>query len=341
MATSCKPIVAAVDTIPSTTTVPSNTVSPYPTITNTIIPTATAIPTKTSIPTSTVTPISLYDIKLQVFHDYNGNGALEEGEPLLSGIVVSSMGNECVTEANGTCILIGFPVGEYQINISDPRRIFRFILLSNEVVLMMDSALDFLVTDSEENSILIPLGVGFHTLPFSCDEDSEPLGYYDHDKREGFSRNYLGEHTSIWNYPLRIRGTDDGHTGLDYLLDMRVPIYASAPGRVIEAKDVQVTGRTPQKFIVIDHGYGIYPRLSSYHHLSEINVERWDEVVRGQQIGLSGISGSTWPHLHFAIITGERFERTDYGYPIDVYRDELDERALGYWTVDNLPQCLP
>ena len=65
-----------------------------------ITPTATKlpspVPTKTSLSTPTATPI-LKNITFIVFHDYNGNGELDEasGEPLLANVTISSSDISC------------------------------------------------------------------------------------------------------------------------------------------------------------------------------------------------------------------------------------------------------
>ena len=51
--------------------------------------------------------------------------------------------------------------------------------------------------------------------------------------------------------------------------------------------------------LVIEHGWGV---SSSYFHLSELQVATGDNVVRGQQIALTGATGRvTGPHLHWGV----------------------------------------
>ena len=53
------------------------------------------------------------------------------------------------------------------------------------------------------------------------------------------------------------------------------------------------------KHVVIDHGFG-YETL--YAHLSTMNLEVGDLVVRGDRVGALGNTGrSSGPHLHYTI----------------------------------------
>lgn len=109
------------------------------------------------------------------------------------------------------------------------------------------------------------------------------------------------------------------HKGMDFTCDKKTPVYATADGVVENAKWMSGYGYT----VVIDHGYG-YKTL--YAHLLDQNflVENGQEVVRGEQIALSGNSGkSTGPHLHYEVI----FKGSNVN-PINYYFMDLD--ADGY-----------
>ena len=85
------------------------------------------------------------------------------------------------------------------------------------------------------------------------------------------------------------------HDGVDLPAWYGTPIYATAPGRVIEAGWSNVFGR----YVKIDHGFG-YQTL--YGHMSRIAVKRGQYVGRGQAIGYVGSSGrSTGPHVHYSV----------------------------------------
>ena len=85
------------------------------------------------------------------------------------------------------------------------------------------------------------------------------------------------------------------HDGLDLPAWYGTRIYATAPGRVVEAGWSRIFGR----YVKIDHGYG-YQTL--YGHMSRIAVRRGQYVKRGQVIGYVGSTGrSTGPHVHYSV----------------------------------------
>ncbi len=90
------------------------------------------------------------------------------------------------------------------------------------------------------------------------------------------------------------------HFGIDYGCGSNAPIMAPAAGKVVFAKNRQVSGLT----VVLDHGGGVY---SLYYHLSSIDAKIDSYVSAGDQLGLSGATGlATGPHLHWEIrVAGE------------------------------------
>ncbi|MBO4235248.1 MAG: M23 family metallopeptidase, partial [Firmicutes bacterium] len=90
-------------------------------------------------------------------------------------------------------------------------------------------------------------------------------------------------------------GSSD-HKGIDIAAEEGTEIIASEGGNVISAEYVSGYGN----LVVISHEDGLETR---YGHMSEINVEIGQSVVRGQQIGLVGSTGdSSGPHLHFEVL---------------------------------------
>jgi len=85
------------------------------------------------------------------------------------------------------------------------------------------------------------------------------------------------------------------HDGIDLPAWYGSSIYATAPGKVVEAGWSNIYG----KYVKIDHGYG-YQTL--YGHMSKILVERGETVERDQVIGKVGSTGrSTGPHVHYSV----------------------------------------
>lgn len=90
-------------------------------------------------------------------------------------------------------------------------------------------------------------------------------------------------------------GEQDRHEGLDISADKGSPVFATANGTVTTAASSGAYGN----LIVLDHGYGLETR---YGHLSAFRVKAGQQVQRGEQIGLVGMTGrATSPHLHYEV----------------------------------------
>lgn len=154
----------------------------------------------------------------------------------------------------------------------------------------------------------VPPGGGFG-LPVACPADiaCTVQNYVDHDPGPGWRDHNCG--------PLSY----DGHRGVDIriptLIEMRrgVPVVAAAEGKVLIARDGQPDlmmqdtgpGKTREgrngNWVAVQHEGGW---VTTYAHLRQgsVAVQDGDEVARGQQLGLIGLSGnSDFPHVHFAV----------------------------------------
>ncbi len=86
------------------------------------------------------------------------------------------------------------------------------------------------------------------------------------------------------------------HSGLDVKVERRTPIKASAHGVVLAVGDYFFNGRT----VFVDHGNGL---ITLYCHLDRIDVQPGEAVRKGQQLGLSGMTGrASGPHLHWSVV---------------------------------------
>lgn len=98
------------------------------------------------------------------------------------------------------------------------------------------------------------------------------------------------------------------HKAIDIAASSGSPVYAAEDGTVSYVQiwdgSYDTTGMTSYGHMVeIRHADG---NTTLYAHLSEINVQQGEKVVRGQRIGRVGSTGnSTGPHLHFEVITSE------------------------------------
>lgn len=91
-------------------------------------------------------------------------------------------------------------------------------------------------------------------------------------------------------------GKEAMHEGVDFVVPVGTPVYASAGGIVTYAA---LNHSGYGNMVEIDHGNGIITR---YAHNSKLLVKVGQMVKRGQEISLSGDTGrSTGPHLHFEV----------------------------------------
>lgn len=126
-----------------------------------------------------------------------------------------------------------------------------------------------------------------------------------------------GAHSGSLRYPTNSRRVSAGypnyssgryHGGVDFPVPKGSPIYASASGTVIIAKNLNYSYG---HYLVVDHGNGL---STLYAHNSKLLVGVGDHVNKGQVIARSGSTGnSTGPHCHFEVrVNGTRVNPFNY-----------------------------
>ncbi|GAF27404.1 membrane proteins related to metalloendopeptidases [Moorella thermoacetica Y72] len=92
-----------------------------------------------------------------------------------------------------------------------------------------------------------------------------------------------------------VRGGSSFHTGVDIAAPMGTPVHAAADGVVAVAGWMGNFGNA----VYIQHAGDM---VTIYAHLSQIAVQRGQQVKAGEVIAYSGSTGkSTGPHLHFEV----------------------------------------
>ena len=86
------------------------------------------------------------------------------------------------------------------------------------------------------------------------------------------------------------------HRGVDVASPKGTPVGAMLDGVVtVASSDMYFTGGT----VMVDHGHGVQ---SLYAHLSSIDVEVGEILIKGDQLGRIGATGrATGPHLHLSL----------------------------------------
>ena len=148
------------------------------------------------------------------------------------------------------------------------------------------------------------LAVDDYTLPF-YDSDVTLLYGVDRDPRIGVQLDYTGK--TWFDADPHAGRVYDNHTGLDYPMPLRSQVAAAKAGVVADTEGGYGTQQFGSfgNFVRVRHHDG---RHTLYYHLASredggIAVAFDEEVVFGQQVGLSGCSGQCFgPHLHFEVL---------------------------------------
>ena len=199
----------------------------------------------------------------------------------------------------------------------------------------------------------IGLMQGYLTYPYSSEESLliQVIQGFDHDGRIGHVIDYLGNTTLTST--IYKSGTSDAHIGWDFGLPIKSFVLSMNEGSFDEWQSKTGNGisinssvRTSLTFQKDEH-----PPTTVYGHLYNSLVKKGQQIYRGQVIGLSGMSGTKWAHLHIDFLNGKSnpVDQDDYipgGYQKDPYAvvdsnvsvNFPEIEIFSYWTVFNLPQ---
>lgn len=115
-------------------------------------------------------------------------------------------------------------------------------------------------------------------------------------------------------------GLPPRHTGVDVAAPVGTPVLAAAAGVVCQSDYDAFAGRQ----VKIAHP-GERSQRTTYIHLSERVVDHGQRVVRGQLIGMVGITGKgasgAVPHLHFALWHAPQRKRLFLSNPHELWYD--------------------
>ena len=104
------------------------------------------------------------------------------------------------------------------------------------------------------------------------------------------------------------------HAGIDIGAPIGTPVWAAAPGTVIQAGYASGYGT----LVLVSHGsYNGRDIVTGYAHMSALLVSVGQRVGRGQEVGRVGNEGnSTGPHLHFEVrANGDPIDPLDWVSP--------------------------
>ncbi len=165
-----------------------------------------------------------YVLSVFAFHDFNGNGNHDHGEPPIKGIVVSTAGLFGVTGPDGKCELGHLTEGVYDLAVQDPSGKFRYILPSVSEVKPIDNGLGIVV--DEDREVMVPLGEGFLTVP-TRRRARYKIGNFV-DVGDVFNHTFMRDwREKQLTYP--------GHQGIDFDISDKT-VVAAAPGIIIGAE---------------------------------------------------------------------------------------------------------
>ncbi|MDD3793568.1 MAG: M23 family metallopeptidase [Candidatus Gracilibacteria bacterium] len=179
----------------------------------------------------------------------------------------------------------------------------------------------------------------FGELNSDCKEDLPILKTSDYQKyatENGGYNKYTRLYTVLWgsSYKYGWDVGNGGHMGVDIATAKGTPVYAIAEGTVMIASELSMLGNN----VTIKHKINGKEVVSSYSHMSKIDIKKGDTVKAGTKIGEVGSTGnSTGNHLHFQIDIDTKSSPAYYSYescPYSYYK--ISEEGVCFSELERL-----
>jgi murein DD-endopeptidase MepM/ murein hydrolase activator NlpD len=148
--------------------------------------------------------------------------------------------------------------------------------------------------------------------PFA--DEYQLLNYFDHDVPT--APEVTNRYQLTWHGDRAVPGRDiggyDGHRGIDWLLPENTPMFAVTSGQVLFAGPFTAPCFLEDNKVLTGMSVGVQfvapdgdTYVVSYGHMNRVDVAPGDQVVEGEQIGLSGVTGCVGKahiaHVHFEL----------------------------------------
>lgn len=143
----------------------------------------------------------------------------------------------------------------------------------------------------------------FGELNSDCKEDLPILKTSDYQRyatENGWYNKYTRLYTVLWwsSYKYGWDVWNGWHMWVDIATAKGTPVYSIAEWTVIIASELSMLWNN----VTIKHNINWKEIVSSYSHMSKIDVQKWDKVKAWTKIWEVGSTwNSTWNHLHFQI----------------------------------------
>lgn len=156
----------------------------------------------------------------------------------------------------------------------------------------------------------------FSELSSNCKEDLPILNTKDYTKyatKDWGYNDYTRRYTVLWwsSYKYWWDVWNGWHMWVDIATSKWTPVYSVAEWIVINAKELIALWNN----VTIKHSINWKTVVSSYSHLSKINVNLWDKITMWEKIWeVWSTWNSTWNHLHFQIDLENNYYPSYYDY---------------------------